>query len=615
MAVACGEGFTAVVREQGDLWTFGNGEHGRLGLGTVADQLLPALVGGADEVFDGEGVVMVAAGLRHTACVTAKGTLWTWGGGEYGRLGHGDRERRQRPVRLGKEMYGGSPAVMVACGGAHTLVLTVAGLVWSCGWGLFSQLGHGDTADKLVLTLVAVEGFRGTQIVMVAAGGRHSVALEAEGRVWTWGWGQYGQLGQNDGENRVIPTLLACETLGGAAVVLVAAGYAHTVAVTIEGALWVWGWGLYGQLGLGDEANRLAPTLVGAEASFGGSLVLTVTCGKFYTLAVTKDGALFTFGFGADGARGHKNKLVPTRIEAQHFGNAKIVCAAAGSRYSAAVSVEGTLCDGQSLSAAVTAQGALYTWGAGRRLGHADGQAKLVPTLVASHLLQGARVGRCHGLSPLHALAFTMGTHARLGSADETAPGAEARGCPFFEMPGELVRQVVEACGSWPEGRAGELEGVVQLMGGGRLLCNLNTTQPENQLLKLTTTQSEGRATELEGVVQLKGGGWLLRNLTTPQPETQLLTLTTSQRANQLLDSKSEVLTDAFTESGGGMKRREIAHDSSHHRLISSPPSSHPSGGGMKFRMLLMIFVCIAVGLFQSWAMGGQEHQHEQHEM
>jgi len=513
MAVACGESFTTVVAEQGDVWAFGRGDHGQLGLGTDEDQLLPALVGKGGDVYDGEAVVLIAAGFAHTACVTAKGTLWSWGDGGDGRLGHGDREPRQRPVRLGKERFGGSPAVMVACGGAHTLVLTAAGFVWSCGYGRYGRLGHGDEADKLVLTCVGAVEFRGAHIVMVAAGGHHSVTLGIDGRVWTWGFGDSGQLGHNNRENRLVPTLLASGASGRAAVVLVAAGGEHTVAVTIKGELWVCGHGGFGQLGLGDRVNRLAPTLVGAEAVFGGSEVLTIACGGAHSLAVTKDGTLWTFGEGEYGELGHndrKDRLVPTRIDTQHFGNGNIVSAAAGRRH----------------SAAVTNQGALYTWGKAPGLGHANKQTNLLPTHIAPHLLQGARVGRCHRLLPLHALAFSMGTHARLGSADETAPGAaDATVCTYLMMPGELVRQLVEACGSWPEGRAGELEGVVRLLGGGRLLLNL----------------------------------------------------------------KTDAFTDALTECRGGMKRW--------------------------FGMLLTILVCIALGLFQSWAMGGQEQQHEQEEM
>jgi len=128
-----------------------------------------------------------------------------------------------------------------------------------------------------------------------------------------------------------------------------------------------------------------------------------------------KDGALWTFGNGHDGALGHNdryNRLVQTRIEAQHFGNANIVSVASGFSHSAAVTEEGTL----------------YTWGHASGLGHTNGEAKWVPTRIIPSLLQGARFGRCHDLPPMHALAFAMGTHSRLGScAAPTAPALGSR--------------------------------------------------------------------------------------------------------------------------------------------------------------------------------------------
>ena len=470
MAVACGRGFTVVVVEKGDLWSFGKGASGQLGLGTDKDQLLPALVGGACGVFDGEAVVMVAAGTSYTAGVTKDGALWSWGEGYHGQLGHGDSEPRQRPERLGREMFDGSPAVMVACGGGHMLVLTAMGLVWSCGFGGCGQLG-GDAGMQLVLTLVAAERFGGAQIVMVAAGAAHSVALGTNGRVWTWGSNDDGQLGHNDTRQRLVPTQLAGKALGWSATVMVAAGGFHTVAVMIDGVLWAWGHGRRGKLGLGDEHDRLVPARVGAEEEFGGSPVLMAACGDLHTLAVTKAGTLWSWGGGKDGRLGHddeNNRLVPTQVEAQHFGDAKIVSATAGHAH----------------SAAVTEHGGLYTWGTGTRvesddgevevpwgLGHGDGETKSVPTRLAPALLLGMRVGRCYGLPPLHALAFAMGNHSRLGRAAQTAPAAAHNGkdCAYVSMPGELVQRIVEACGTWPEGRAGQLEGVVRLLGGGMI--------------------------------------------------------------------------------------------------------------------------------------------------
>jgi len=246
----------------------------------------------------------------------------------------------------------------------------------------------------------------------------------------------------------------------------------------IDGALWAWGHGGDGKLGLVDAEDRLVPARVGAEEEFGESPVLMAACGNcfLHTLAVTKAGTLWAWGRGEYGELGHNhdnNRRVPTQVEAQHFGHAKIVSATAGNAH----------------SAAVTEHGCLYTWGQGTQveekeedneddeeenevpagLGHGDGETKLVPTRVAPALLQDTRVGRCHGLPPLHALAFAMGNHSRLGRTEQTVLAVADKGkdCVYVSMQRELVQWIVEACGVWPEGRAGELEGLVRLLGGG----------------------------------------------------------------------------------------------------------------------------------------------------
>ena len=137
-----------------------------------------------------------------------------------------------------RESFVLSLVIMVACGKDHTLLLTTGG-AWTCGWGHVSQLGHGDEADKLVLTLVTAEWFEGDTIVMVAGGMCNSEALRADGRVWTWGWSFSRCLGHNDEEDRLVPTHLG-GAMAGAAEVLVRAGVSNTLAVTIDGVLWAW---------------------------------------------------------------------------------------------------------------------------------------------------------------------------------------------------------------------------------------------------------------------------------------------------------------------------------------------------------------------------------------
>jgi alpha-tubulin suppressor-like RCC1 family protein len=224
------------------------------------------------------------------------------------------------------------------------------GHAWTCGGNEYGQLGVGDTANRLGFTQVDAGHLGGARIVMAACGWHHSVVVSAEGRVWTFGFGFYGQLDHNDEQSRLVPTLLAAEVFEGSKIVTVAAGGCYTMAVGENGALWAWGMGANGQLGLGDTNKRMVPTLVGAEEVFGGSKVCTVACGDGHTLAVTEAGELWAWGGGAQGRLGlndEQRRLVPTRVDPQHFAHAPISAVAAG----------------ESHSAAVTAGGALYTWG------------------------------------------------------------------------------------------------------------------------------------------------------------------------------------------------------------------------------------------------------------
>jgi len=120
----------------------------------------------------------------------------------------------------------------------------------------------------------------------------------------------------------------------------------------MEGELRAWGFGHQGQLGLGNHMNQMVPTMIGTETALGETHVLTASCGYFYTMAVTKDGALWTVGMGEQGALGHNDRntrLVPTRVEAQHFGNANVVSTAGAYFHSAAVEAGFTI----------------FTWGIG----------------------------------------------------------------------------------------------------------------------------------------------------------------------------------------------------------------------------------------------------------
>ena len=118
--------------------------------------------------------------------------------------------------------------------------------------------------------------------------------------MFTWGDGGVVQLGHDDEESQPAPRQVDARRFAGEKVVFVAARGRRTVAVTAGGRLYTWGYGNFGQLGHGDTGNRLVPTLVGAGA-FGRSAVVMAACGDLHTLVVTQDGALWACGGGGYG--------------------------------------------------------------------------------------------------------------------------------------------------------------------------------------------------------------------------------------------------------------------------------------------------------------------------
>ena len=285
-------------------------------------------------------MIMVSEGNHHTSSVTESGSVWTWGNGccNNGQLGHDDGSLRQ-PYRFVKDVFGNSPAITVSCGALHTLVLTMHGLVWSCSWRFYGQLGHGNNKSKQVLTLIEEKEFTLDPIVMVSASTYHNAALGKEGSIWTWGNGYDGGLGDIDYYDNIRDTPLKLTEHAFAAdlCVFVQTGTHHSLTVTRQGNLWVWGNGEGGCVGMGDEKSRLIPTLVQPKA-FGGLPVVVAGCGPKYTLVITNDGCLWSLG---ENKYCNENKLVPTRTDTQGVHYSKLVSLWVGEWHSAAVTENG----------------------------------------------------------------------------------------------------------------------------------------------------------------------------------------------------------------------------------------------------------------------------------
>ena len=147
-------------------------------------------------------VLDAASAEDHSIATTADGAVWSWGAGGGGRLGHGDQQRQLLPKKV--EALAGQRVVAVSAGGYHSLTLTADGSVWSWGVGDWGELGHGDTQEQLLPK--KVEALAGQRVVAVSAGAFHSLATTADGAVYAWGLGESGCLGHGeDLSNQPLP--------------------------------------------------------------------------------------------------------------------------------------------------------------------------------------------------------------------------------------------------------------------------------------------------------------------------------------------------------------------------------------------------------------------------
>eukprot|EP00271_Cylindrocystis_brebissonii_P008505 TRINITY_DN22878_c0_g1_i1.p1 TRINITY_DN22878_c0_g1~~TRINITY_DN22878_c0_g1_i1.p1 ORF type:complete len:446 (+),score=66.57 TRINITY_DN22878_c0_g1_i1:322-1659(+) len=257
--IACGDCHCLAITTDGEVYSWGRNQNGQLGLGTREDALVPQKV----TFFEGRPVKMLAAGAEHAAAVTEDGRLYGWGWGRYGNLGLGDRLDRDLPEEV-TALQPGPAIAMVACGWRHTIAVDAAGVLYSYGWSKYGQLGHGEFEDKLLPEPVVA--LKGTLIAQIAGGWRHTLALDSEGMMYAWGWNKFGQVGVGNFEDQNLPQLLSSVT---EAIVQVACGWRHSLAISAAGNVYSWGRGTSGQLGHGDCIDRSTPKRLEALSADG----------------------------------------------------------------------------------------------------------------------------------------------------------------------------------------------------------------------------------------------------------------------------------------------------------------------------------------------------------
>ncbi|XP_033842077.1 probable E3 ubiquitin-protein ligase HERC1 isoform X2 [Periophthalmus magnuspinnatus] len=268
------DGHTLAFTTEGEVFSWGDGDYGKLGHGNSSTQKYPKLIQGP---LQGKVVVCVSAGYRHSAAVSEDGELYTWGEGDFGRLGHGDSNSRNIPT-LVKDI---SNVGEVSCGSSHTIALSKDGrTVWSFGGGDNGKLGHGDT--NRVYKPKLVEALQGMFIRKVCAGSQSSLALTSTGQVYAWGCGACLGCGSSEA-TALRPKLI--EELATTRVVDISIGDSHCLALSHDNEVYAWGNNSMGQCGQGNSTGPITKPkkVVGLD----GVAIQQISAGTSHSLAWT----------------------------------------------------------------------------------------------------------------------------------------------------------------------------------------------------------------------------------------------------------------------------------------------------------------------------------------
>ena len=298
--VAAGQYNTAGIKSDGTLWIWGHNTHGQLGDNSVVWKSSPV-----QTVSGGTNWKQVACAGYHTLAIKTDGTLWLWGRNQYGQMGNNTITHRSSPVQT---IAGGTNWKQVTGGAYHyCAAIKTDGTLWTWGFNSDGQLGDNTTTVKSspVQTVAA-----GTNWKQVSSGRFHITAIKTDGTLWTWGYNNQGQLGENTVASKSSPVQTVA---GGTDWKLVGSGNYHIAAIKTDGTLWNWGNNQAGQLGDNTRVPKSSPV----QTIAGGTNWKQVTGGNNLNMAIKTDGTLWLWGRNFYGGLGtnditHRSSPVQT---------------------------------------------------------------------------------------------------------------------------------------------------------------------------------------------------------------------------------------------------------------------------------------------------------------
>jgi len=273
--IACNDFYSMIIDTDNNVWSFGNNMYGQLGLGNIGygvNRNKPTQIHNIK-------AKQIACGVKHSLIMDINDDVWSCGNNDRGQLGLGlfPHERRNKPTQIPD-----IKAKQISCGEYHSMIIDTNDNVWSFGSNTQGELGLGDYMRRN----------KPTQITDIKAkhidcGEYHSMIIDTNDNVWSFGYNIRGELGLGYNKRRNIPTQIP-----NIKAKQIACGYYHSMIIDTDDNVWSFGANYLGQLGLGDNGegtHRNKPTQI------KNIKAIQISCGYDHSMILTNIQQLLSF--------------------------------------------------------------------------------------------------------------------------------------------------------------------------------------------------------------------------------------------------------------------------------------------------------------------------------
>ena len=334
---------TVIVKDSnGKLYSWGENYSGQLGNGTTENSSMPVCISDIEgSPLNGKDIVDVYADYSTMIVKDSDGKLYSWGYNGYGQLGDGKTTDSSMPIcisNIENSPLKGKNIVDVHNYGSTIIAKDSNGKLYTWGYNTSGQLGNGTTTNSsmpICINDIENSPLKGKNIVDVHNSSSTIIAKDSSGKLYTWGWNNFGQLGNETTENSSMPICISDienSPLNGNEVVEIYDYYGYIMVKDDNGKLYSWGWNNYGQLGNGTTANSSMPVCISniENSPLKEKKIVNIYTGDDTIIAKDSDGKLYSWGSNdagqlGDGTRNNSNiPICISDIENSELKNKKI---------------------------------------------------------------------------------------------------------------------------------------------------------------------------------------------------------------------------------------------------------------------------------------------------